>query len=123
VADDRKTGFENLISLGDREDAKAIQSKGGKASVESRRKKKQAREMAQMLLDMKLKDDRYDGVLEEFKIKKGDKNYTLLMLAKAMQKIIATGDVAALEKFLAIAGQSPTDEPQTDEVVRIIDDI
>lgn len=115
----------NLKSFADMnpETARAIQSEGGKASGEKRREKKRARELAEMLLDTKVRDEKYDEVLKEFKIKSDDKTYLALMLARIMQKIIATGDITVLERFLVLAGQNPSEQNDNTDTVRIIDDI
>lgn len=73
-----KKGSDNFISLADRppEERKAIQSKGGKASVESRREKKYFKEALAKRLGYKDFDAIVDNLIE--RAKDNDKSFETL---------------------------------------------
>lgn len=73
-------------------------SKGGKASAEARRKKRDLRLMCQMVLEMDIKSK--DGT-----IKSGAEAITLAQLQKALK-----GDAKAYEVLRDTAGQKPIEK-------------
>lgn len=73
-------------------------SKGGKASAEARRKKRDLRLMCQMVLEMDIKGK--DGT-----VKSGAEAITLAQLQKALK-----GDAKAYEVLRDTAGQKPVDK-------------
>ena len=80
------------------EKAREIGSKGGKASAEARRKKRDLRLMCQMVLEMDIKGK--DGTM-----KSGAEAITLAQLQKALK-----GDAKAYEVLRDTAGQKPIEK-------------
>lgn len=74
------------------------QSKGGKASAEARRQKRDLRKMCEMVLEMDIKAK--DGT-----VKSGAEAITLAQLQKALK-----GDAKAFEVLRDTAGQKPVDK-------------
>lgn len=82
-----------------------IASKGGKASVEARRAKKDMTYFARLLLDEVITD------------KKGNELPTrLAMLKSVLKKVLKDGDVQAFKTITAQAGEQPT-EAQNNVVI------
>ncbi len=104
-------GEENLIPFNEltEEEQRAIASKGGKASGESRRKKKAMRESLEILLEMKVKGGKECDIekVQDFASLKG-KNITVeqAMLIAQIQKALK-GDTSALAFIRDTSGQAP----------------
>lgn len=76
-----------------------IASKGGKASVEARRAKKDMTYFARLLLDETITD------------KKGNELPTrLAMLRSVLKKVLKDGDIQAFKTITAQAGEQPTEQ-------------
>lgn len=112
---------ENLIPFGERTESeqRAIQSAGGKASGEARRKRKAMREQAEMLLSLPFNDyENADGksVLETFKRVTGIEDVSeidnqMAMLIAMWQKALSgsKGDVQAFNSLRELVGEKQTD--------------
>ena len=92
--------------------AREIGSKGGKASVEARRKKKDLREALEMLLE------------KDFKDKNGNVlSGTEVITAKLFEKA-SKGDVRAFETIRSTVGQDPVQKVMIAEVDQsVIDEV
>lgn len=105
---------DNLVPLNERtkEEQREIASKGGKASVESRRRKRDFRLIAEQLLDMKVKKGigaNLDTITSLPELK--NKNITVaeaIMIAIAQQAM--KGDIQSANYIRDITGQKPKDE-------------
>lgn len=102
-------GRDNLIPINQltKEEQKIITSKGGKASVEARRKKKAMREQLELIMSMKIKDPNLKEKLKKFGIETGDMNYQTAMLVSMVNKSITDGDVRATEFIRDTLGENP----------------
>lgn len=97
-------GHENLIPLTERsaEEQLEIRKAGGRASVESRRKKKEFKEVMKMLLDAKEPD------------KNGKNTARREQVAMSMIRKAIKGDVKAAELTAKLAGEMPDPKQQLD---------
>lgn len=77
------------------QEAVANGKKGGIASGEARRKKREAREWAKIALDELIKDKKTGQVFAT----------RFVMIKKQIQKAINSGDTKAFEKVLRVAGE------------------
>lgn len=95
-------GRDNLRSISDRstEEQWEIRSKGGKASVAARRKKKELKELLEIALSQPCKDG------------SGQDNWTAITVA-LLQKALS-GDTKAYEVVRDTLGQKPTDKLEAD---------
>ena len=80
-----------------------IASKGGKASVEARRKKKTMQEQAKMLLELNVTSDKTKKKKEALGIKKDELTNQMLMIV-SMFKEACNGNVKAFEKMQELTG-------------------
>lgn len=99
---------ENLIPVSQRtkEEAREISSKGGRASGEARRRKRDAKSAARLILDLPVQDAleknlKTMGIADE-------KDYTnmVAIMARAFTKAM-TGDIGAMQFLINMAGSSP----------------
>lgn len=112
---------ENLIPFSERtkSEQRAIQSAGGKASGEARRKRKAMREQAEMLLSLPFQDYKNangDSVLEKFKKitgieDVGEIDNQMAMLIAMWQQALGgdTGSVSAFNSLRELVGEKKTD--------------
>lgn len=112
------------ISLGSRppEERKAIASKGGKASAEAQRKKRQMQEVAELILNMPLKGGKKHELEEimSFGALKG-KNITVqeAMVYQQARKALK-GDKNAAEFVRDTAGQKPKDKVDVGGAIPVV---
>ena len=92
-------GFDKLTA----EEQREIASKGGKASVKARRKRKNIQDTTKMILGLDVIDDTTNDVLDKFGVE--DKDLQSLMICKLILKAI-NGDVKAVRTVLEITGES-----------------
>ena len=105
---------QNLKPFGERteKEQREIQQKGGKASAEARRKKRDLREALEMLLEKDFKD-RNGNVLSG----------TEVITAKLFEKA-SKGDVRAFETIRSTVGQDPVQKVMIAEVDQsVIDEV
>ena len=104
----QKDGTENLIPVNKRtkEEARAISSKGGKASGEARRKKRDAKSAARLILSLPTVD-KVTKSLEKLGID-DESEYTNMVSIFAMAYLKAMkGDIGAMRFIVEMAGMSP----------------
>lgn len=107
-------GYKNLIPLNKRseEEQRALRSKAGKASGESRRRRKTAKEIARTILQTDLSASQIDEVLDGAKDLIGeDASAYAVMIAKMVQEGLR-GNVQAFTAVRDTAGDKPTDKQE-----------
>ena len=106
-------GYENLIPLNKRtkDEQRNIQSAGGKASGESRRRTAALRDTMNRLLTMKVE---VDGLSDVLRSDGGDSTYeeviTMAMIQQAM-----LGDVKAYKAIMQVVGQTSKSDADLEE--------
>ena len=100
---------QNLISLGDRdpEERRAIQAKGGRASGPAKRKAKNMREAAKILLNADLLDDEETAELLGRLGLEADQQSAILLAAIQKAK---RGDIEAARYARDTSGQAPAQQ-------------
>lgn len=110
---------ENLIPMNRRtkREQREIASKGGKASGEARRKKRDMRQAAEMLLNMPVsnKQSTMKATLTALGINEEDMDYSMGILA-AMLVQAANGNVKAATFLRDTAGQNPAQQRTEDDI-------
>lgn len=126
-------GQENLIPFNEltEEEQREIASKGGKASVEARRKKKAMREVAEMVLGSRIsdKDKKIIHMLQEKGISEEDMTYQTAVVFATLGQALK-GNVKAVKELRAMTGEdiqkveinAPIDK-KVEELKEILDDI
>lgn len=112
-------GYKNLIPLNKRseEEQRALRSKAGKASGESRRKRRTAKEIARTILQTDLSASQIDEVLDGAKDLIGeDVSAYAVMIAKMVQEGLR-GNVQAFTAVRDTAGDKPTDKQEVTAAV------
>lgn len=105
---------DNLVPLNERtkEEQREIASKGGKASVESRRRKRDFKVIAEQLLDMKVKKGiaaNLDAITSLPELK--NKNISVAeAIMIAITQNAMKGDIQSINFIRDITGQKPKDE-------------
>lgn len=105
-------GRANLIPFNklSEEEQKAIRSKGGKASGEARRKKRDMREVAKAILEHAMNEAQIDEVLGSSKdLLDGDKSVMAVLTARMVQEA-GKGSYKHYETLRDTAGFKPKDE-------------
>lgn len=103
---------ENLKPLGDgrrtKKEERTIQSKGGKKSGESRRRKRDMKNAAKALLSMKISPQQttMKAVLKSFGISEDDADYQMAVLVGQLLKA-GNGDTQAATFLRDTAGENP----------------
>ena len=109
---------QNLIPMNKRTESeqRVICSKGGVASGETRRRKRDAKEIMEILLSMQIKDGKSSDIagIRNFMDMHG-KNITVeeAMHLKVVQKALK-GDLNAYDRALAIVGEKPAEKVKVD---------
>lgn len=101
--------LDNLQNLGDRPDHKELSAKGGRASGESKRRKKNLREVARAMLEAPLLPDTDPEVLAALEQMGLDKDHQGAMILAAMRKS-ASGDIEASRFVRDTSGQAPSQQ-------------
>lgn len=111
---------ENLTSIGDfpREKQLEITSKGGKASAEARRKRKEMKEQLETLLTLPVASPKTKQQLKALGITEDDMNNQMQMLVAMFKKACsgAKGDVQAFLAIRDLIGEKPTEKVQVETV-------
>lgn len=121
-------GYENLIPQSERtkEEQREIAKKGGKASVEARRKKKTMKEQAEFLLSLAVKNPKLKKTMTELGIEEDEQTNQMAMIISMMNKTIAKGDVSAFNTLQATIGEKPIEKIEvsktTDETIKEVED-
>lgn len=100
-------GEENLIPMSERteDEVRELASKGGKKSGEVRRRKRDAKNAARLILNLTAAE----GVrknLEQMGVDEEDHTNMVAVMARAFQKAM-TGDVGAMNFLMEMSAQSP----------------
>lgn len=98
---------QNLKKFGSEREPREAGRKGGKASGEARRKKRQMKNAAKLLLDMPVVGENAVKNLETLGFDEEDMTNQMALLVRIFQKAIATGDVRAAEFLRDTAGYNP----------------
>jgi len=101
-------GHENLKPLTQRtkEEQREICSKGGKASVAARRRKKNMREIFRMLKDLPVNDAKMKAQLKASGIKEGDATYSAALAFSAIYHAMR-GNSQMMRLVFEMMGESP----------------
>ncbi len=99
----KKFGSGDLSESKERE----MQSRGGKRSGETRRKKRQMKAAAKLLLDMPVVGENAVKNLETLGFSEEDMTNQMALLVRVFQKALQTGDVRAAEFLRDTAGYNP----------------
>lgn len=86
------------------EQAKAIRSKGGKASQEVRKKRKLMREQAELLLSLPLKDKAAKKKLREMGVDAENQDNQMLIVLQLWRRA-AAGDLEAMKLLIELMGE------------------
>ena len=122
--DRRKIGYANLIPITERTEAeqREMQIKAGKASGESRRRKRDMRELARVMLNNAMTDDAVvESIGENVELLedengKVDKSAMAVMLAKMILEA-QSGNVKAADFVRDTAGYKPKEQVELDATV------
>lgn len=98
---------QNLKKFGSEREPREAGRKGGKASGEARRRKRQMKNAAKLLLDMPVVGENAVKNLETLGFDEEDMTNQMALLVRIFQKAIATGDVRAAEFLRDTAGYNP----------------
>ena len=93
-----------------REEAVKNGRKGGIASGEAKREKKEMRDFAKLVFDELVKDKKSGAELPT----------RYAMVKRLVQKVLKDGDVSAFRELTKVAGEMPKDEEQNAPVVVIV---
>lgn len=117
-------GRENLIPFDKltEEEQRKIASKGGKASVEARKKKKNMKEALQLLLSLDVKSLKVREQLKALGIEEDDMNNEMALMVSMLNKALK-GDKGCAEFIRDTSGQKPVEIQEVREVPKIVDDI
>ena len=102
----RKPTIENLKPFNQmpKEEARAIQSMGGKASAEVQRKRKTMREQAELLLSLPIKNKSAQKKLKEMGIEKKEQDNQMLIVYQLFIRA-ANGDLEATKLLIELMGE------------------
>lgn len=115
----KEKGYANLIPMNKMTEAeqREIAKKGGKASAESRKRRKTAKDIAQAILSTKLNASQIDEILDGAKNLIGDDTSAYaVMIAKMIQEA-NRGNVQAFTAVRDTAGDKPTDKQEVTAAV------
>lgn len=101
-------GTDNLIPVTKRtkEEARAISSKGGKASGAARRKKRDAKSAARLILSLPTVD-KVSNTLEKLGIEDKDEHTNMVSIFATAYLKAMKGDIGAMRFIVEMAGMSP----------------
>ena len=97
----------NLKKFGSEREPREAGRKGGKASGEARRKKRQMQQAAKLLLNMPVVGENAVKNLETLGFSEEDMTNQMALLVRVFQKALQTGDVRAAEFLRDTAGYNP----------------
>ena len=115
----KEKGYANLIPMNKMTEAeqREIARMGGKASAESRKRRKTAKDIAQAILSTKLNASQIDEILDGAKNLIGDDTSAYaVMIAKMIQEA-NRGNVQAFTAVRDTAGDKPTDKQEVTAAV------
>lgn len=102
----KKPTIENLKPFNQmpKEEARAIQSMGGKASAEVQRKRKTMREQAELLLSLPIKNKSAQKKLKEMGIEKKEQDNQMLIVYQLFIRA-ANSDLEAMKLLIELMGE------------------
>lgn len=119
--------LENLKNIGDlpREKQLEVTSKGGKASGEARRKRKEMKEQLELLLSLPIASEKTKTQFKVLGIPEDNMDNQMQMLVAMFKKVLSgeKGDVQAFIALRDTAGDKPTDKVQVGVDTGLLDDI
>jgi len=115
---------DNLIPFNELtvEEQRELASKGGKASVKARRRKKNMKECLQLLLQLDIKNPKVREQLKKLGIEEEEMTNEMAMMVSVMNKA-TKGDIQAVNFVRDTSGQQISNKIEIDKVPTIIDDI
>ena len=104
-------GTDNLIPFNKRteEEQRRIATMGGKASGESRRRRKTMKENALMLLELANKNETYKDIMTSAGIPEDEQTNQMALIIAMLNKGLL-GEVAAFNSLQATIGEKPVDK-------------
>ena len=110
-------GEENLIPFSKRskEEAREQGRIGGKASGESRRRKRSLKEAADLFLSLPVTDQRTFNAMEKAGVNPEDTDYQMAVIVGLTMKAIK-GDAKAAKTVIDLLGESATDNQPQQEI-------
>ena len=113
---------ENLIPFTERskEEVRELIRKGGIESGKARRRKKEFKELFNLLLDAEITDERAKKMLNKIGIE--DKTNKMLLVATTFQKALK-GDMRAFENIRDTAGEKPKENDTNEDVLQKLDQL
>lgn len=112
--------IEQVNSRRTQEEHKKDSRKGGIKSGEARRRKKEFKELFNMLLDAEIKDEKAKKILNKLGIEDEDKTNKMLLVATTFQKAVQ-GDMRAFENIRDTAGEKPKENDTNEDVMKKLD--
>ena len=111
-------GQDNLISIGDRstDEQRKIQSSGGVASCEARRRRKALKETMEELLAMPVTDRRRLNKAVKLGFKSSDADNSTLVVIALWDKAIK-GDVAAIKELRDMIDETSSETGMLEELI------
>lgn len=98
---------QNLKKFGSEREPREAGRNGGKASGEARRRKRDMKNAARLLLNMPVQQKTVIENLEAFGIEESDQTNQMALMVRVLTKALATGDVRAAEFLRDTAGYNP----------------
>ena len=113
----RLSGEKNLIPLNRRtkEEQKEITTAGGKASGESRRRKRSLKEAADLFLSLPVTDAKTFNAMAKAGVNPEDTDYQMAVIVGLTMKAIK-GDAKAAKTVIDLLGESATDSQPQQEI-------
>lgn len=102
----RKGKPENLNPVQSKDEATERGRKGGIASGEARRRKRDMREAAKALMQMQVIGEKNKQKLDQFGVDREDQNYSTAIVVRLMQKALVDGDTRAIRLLAELSGQT-----------------
>lgn len=117
--------YGNLIPVKNSEEAKRRGRNGGLKAAETKRRKKNMREAAKMLMQMQVMGDANRNTLSRFGIKEEDQTYQTAIVVRLLDKALTQGDTQAIKLLGQLTGEMnqfgdmmPTDDEVYGGVIR-----
>jgi len=116
-------GHENLIPLNERtkEAQREIQSEGGIASAEVRRKRRALKETMDILLSMPIKDKRKLNKVAKMGLTDDDADNSALVVIALFDKAVS-GDVPAIKELRSLIDEAGSETGQLEALIRGLKD-
>ncbi len=105
MAKSKYNGAANMKPVRSKSEAKERGRNGGVKSGESRRQKRDMREAAKALMEMKVVGENNKRNLKNFGVVEEDQNYTTAIVVRLMQKALVDGDTNSIRLLAELTGQ------------------